>query len=428
MTLSKEQKHVLTAVKNGDNVFMTGPGGTGKSYLIKNICEMFPYKKVQVCALTGCAAELLGSKATTVHRWSGIGVGRGDKSMVVNRVMKKKNIKRNWRKTDVLIVDEVSMMSVKCFELLNLVGQAIRKNERPFGGIQLVFSGDFFQLPPVGEDSDKDTSKYCFESKLWNSVFQETVQLKKMYRQTDPLFSKIMKQVRKGGISKSTFEILKTRILNKANNKSLAYGKKLNPPQIFPKKDSVKSVNAMEMKKLTGESKIYTHKITCPANLSYIPETVIDYEISTLEKDMNGELTLELKIGSRVMCVANLCDKGLVNGSQGVVVDFEDDYPVVEFKNGSVHTIGLHSWASDNIEGVSIEQVPLILSWAITIHKAQGITLDSAIIDAGQNIFEDGQTYVALSRVKTLEGLFLGDFDHTKITADPKVVDYYSSL
>ena len=195
----------------------------------------------------------------------------------------------------------------------------------------------------------------------------------------------------------------------------------------------------MNMKKL--DSSVITYEYEIIETKDYKPpyksdsydidEKYIKYETNQLKKRMNGELTLDLKLGAKVMCVANIGMEGsnkIVNGSQGEIIDFVDNIPIVKFKNGIIKEMTPHTWMSDDIKGLGLKQLPLILSWAISIHKAQGITLDSAIIDIGDNIFEYGQTYVALSRIKTLEGLFLGEFNMLRIMTNPIVTEYYASL
>jgi len=437
--LSPEQQEVLCLVRQGLNVFISGPGGTGKSYLIKLICELYSHKMVKVCALTGCAAELLGCGARTIHSWSGSGMSRGSTYNIINRVYSKKKNRDAWKKVDILIIDEVSMMSVKYFELLDEIGKTIRNSTQPFGGIQLIFSGDFHQLPPIGDESEPDTCKFCFESERWKTTFPNVVLLTHIFRQSDKTFTKILRQVRKGGITQKTHDILNTRLMKKGNK--LSYGTGRKPTIISPIRKEVKSVNDRNMSRLDSELVTYESTIvqggeyeapTIVVNgVTKIDQKYIDYEINQLKKRMNGELTLQLKLGAHVMCVANLDMEGkqqIVNGSQGIIEDIIDGYPVVRYTNGVVKHMTNHSWKSEEIPGLCLMQVPLILSWAITIHKAQGITLDCAIIDAGDKIFEYGQTYVALSRVKSLEGLFLGNFNYKKIKTNPKVTEYYKSL
>ena len=426
--LSDEQREVIESCDKGENIFMSGPGGTGKSYLIKIIVERYPNKNIQVCALTGVAAELLDCNAKTINSWSGTNLIHGDPESIIRNTSKKKKNLSNWRNIDLLIVDEVSMMSKKYFDILDSVGKIIRKNDKPFGGIQLLFSGDFYQLPPVG-DNDIDSSKFCFESNNWKETFNALIELQKIYRQKDEKYMKILRHVRNGQISKKTYDILNSRILNKENN--LSYDKNKNAIIISPLKDLVKHVNKIKMNKLDSDVINYEYRIVKTDEFDCKLSDYVNREIKNLEKHMVADKNLELKIGAWVMCVVNLdlvSEKKIVNGSQGIVEDIIDGYPLVHFKNGVKKIIKYHCRMSDEIEGLGIKQIPLSLCWAITIHKSQGITLDSAIIDAGDNIFEYGQIYVALSRVKSLDGLYLKEFDYKKIKTNPKVIKYYESL
>lgn len=431
LELSAEQIKALEDCDKGLNVFISGPGGTGKSLLIDILNQRYSsVRKLSICALTGVAAELLGCKAKTIHSWSGITSQKNETSVTIDYVLKSKMSMKRWRQTDILIVDEVSMMSKKYFELLDAVGKKIRNNDKPFGGIQLIFLGDFYQLPPVGDDCDIDTGRFCFESDLWNTTFQSTILLTKIFRQSDKLFMKVLKQIRMGGISENSFQTLQKRCLKMGNK--LVIDKNVKPTIISPLKYEVNRINEMNMSKLEGESFTFQSRICKSEDFNEKTHPrILQWEIKHLEKRMNAENELTMKIGSRVMCVVNLDMCGsqqIVNGSQGVVENMIEGIPVVRFKNGVVKLMDYHSWESEDIPGLSIQQIPLILSWAITIHKSQGVTLDSAVIDVGRNIFEYGQTYVALSRVKSLEGLYLTSFNANKIMANPKVKVFYENL
>jgi len=421
---SEEQIKSIAVTDSGSNVFITGPGGTGKSLLIKYLIERYStFKKLMVCALTGVAAELLDCNAKTIHAWSSIIHQNNDINSIYNILKRNKSSISAWKNIDILIVDEVSMMSKKYFELLDGVGKKIRNNDKPFGGIQLIFLGDFYQLPPVG-DSSSDTGKFCFESVLWQKTFPQVVVLTKIFRQKDKLFTKILQQVRKGGISKNSYEILNARVINKIN-------KNMEIPIISPTKHLVNHTNSRNMNKLNSEEITYTSRVVKSDEIINVSENAINFEINQLYKRMNTDKKITLKEGAHVMCIVNLdmCSTNqIVNGSQGKVIGFVNDIPLVKFKNGVTKLMEYHSWKSEEIVGLAVQQIPLILSWAITIHKSQGITLDEAVIDIGSGIFEKGQSYVALSRVKSLDGLYLINFDHNKIMSNPKVKEYYSSI
>ena len=219
MELSPEQEEALRVFTAGQNMFLTGPGGTGKTALIKKIVELCKTtgKKIQVCALTGCAAVLLNCQAKTVHSWAGIGLANGPADLIVKRVITNKYKASAWKKIDVLVIDEVSMMSQKIFEILDSIGKKVRRSHlQPFGGLQIIFSGDFYQLPPVDDKQSEDVtaSAFCFESPLWLETFPSAnvVQLKKIFRQTDEAYTAILNQIRVGKLYKSALEILTPHI------------------------------------------------------------------------------------------------------------------------------------------------------------------------------------------------------------------------
>jgi len=447
MNYSQEQINAFNAYIQRINTFLTGPGGTGKTALIKHI-QKDAYRKgfnIQVCALTGCAAVLLECKAKTLHSWAGIGLGNGTVEQLVNKIMKNRFLKNNWKDTDILIVDEVSMMSQKLFELLDAIGKTVRKCSKPFGGIQLIFSGDFYQLPPVGDRDDIETVRFCFESPLWFQTFRREnhIQLTKIFRQSDPIYQKILNQIREGKLKRSSNEALLNNV-----NRSIPEDCIVRPTKLFPTRNKVDNVNITEMNKLKTDELEFKLKYHSDLEMTatelikrrQFTREQIQTELLYLKGNLRCDEIVKLKIGSQVMCIINIeLENGatLCNGSQGVITRLsEQGLPVVRFNststmsNGTAFetTMGYHVWSSENIPGIGISQLPLILAWALTIHKAQGATLDIAEIDAGSGIFECGQTYVALSRVKSLEGLYLTSFDASKIRVSRKVQEFYNSL
>ncbi len=457
MELSPEQQLAFNKYVVGENIFITGPGGAGKSALIKKIqrhAQEDQGKTVAVCAMTGCAAILLDCGARTVHSWAGIGIANGSNGEIINRVMKSSFKKRAWYETDILIVDEVSMMSQKMFELLDSLGRNIRKNKfmRPFGGIQVIFSGDFYQLPPVGDPDEPDTCKFCFESLEWETVFprENHIQLVKIFRQSDPIYSTILNQLREGKIKRSSVNIL-TECVNREISEDII----IKPTKLFPTKNKVQEININEMANLTtpiveykmkyvndisnsksGVDKVSVKKIKTEDKLKvsgYTQEQILA-ELENIKKNLICEETIQLRIGAQVMCVVNLDVEfsKICNGSQGIIVGFTENkdinVPIVKFTNGVKMAINYHVWPSENIPSIGVAQIPLILSWALTIHKSQGATLDIAEIDAGSGIFECGQTYVALSRVKSLEGLYLTALNVGKIKVNKKVQEFYNRI
>jgi ATP-dependent DNA helicase PIF1 len=440
MDLSYEQKLVFDKYVQGHNIFITGPGGTGKSALIQMIYNnAYSQKKaIQVTALTGCAAVLLNCKAKTLHSWAGIGLGNGTIEQLVNKIKKNKFAKALWKCTDILIVDEVSMLSLKLFNLLNEIGKVIRGNKRQFGGIQLIFSGDFFQLPPVGDRDEPDTQRFCFESDDWNSVFHRDcqIQLVKIFRQTDEIYSTILNQIREGKIRRKSNDLLMQYVGRTFNSNLVA-----EPTKLFPTRNKVENINNTKMDTLVGKITEFSIKYVKDLEMTKLEKTNrcdfsekdIQIELDFLAGNLLCDRELKLKIGSQVMCIVNIqsdTELEICNGSQGIVTCFckINGCPNVKFNNGVERIMGRHIWTSDKIPGIGVAQVPLILAWALTIHKSQGATMDAAEIDVGSGIFECGQTYVALSRVKSLDGLYLTSFDATRIRINKNVKDFYDSL
>ena len=447
-TLNFEQNIIFEKYKNKENVFITGPAGSGKSFLIKKIVNYSKEnnQKIQVCALTGCASILLNCKATTLHRFAGIGLANKNIEDVLNEVFNKKYKLKNWYHLKCLIIDEVSMMSLKILLILDKIGRKLyNKPDIPFGGLQLIFSGDFYQLPPIkSNDTDKEASMFCFEHTLWNEIFPQNNQivLKSIFRQDEKEFLKVLKYVRRGRITHTTKETLEKRVftieeLNKLRQENVI-------TIISPYKKDTDNINTLEYKKLSDdvEKRLYTIKYLKGSRKS---ELIVESEMYNLIINSNSSLkndyeflannimafkTLELKIGTHVMCIANISldsEIQIANGSQGIVVGFNNNLPLVKFNNIiEPILINYYNWNSEVNKNVAVSQIPLIYAWAITIHKSQGLSLDAAIMDIGTSIFEYGQTYVALSRVRNLKGLYLSNFDYTKISANPKVKKFYN--
>ncbi len=447
MELSSEQKYAFEKFKRGENLFITGPGGTGKTRLIDTFSNYCFNAAIpcQVCALTGCAAILL-KNARTIHSWSGIKLAKGDPARVISGALKNKKTRSVWRKTKVLIVDEVSMMSLKIFEIVEEIARNARSSESPFGGMQVVFLGDFYQLPPVGTHGDPDTEKFCFESARWNRAFPiaNHIQLKTIFRQTDPKYKEILLQIRTATLTKENEEILQRHVkrpfLPEEHNGCV-------PIKLFPTRAKTDFLNQSQYNKLDGPEYTFLcdKKMECKTflesgkalSLSQIDSslklshTEIEYEMQSLVSNSNTQETLSLKKGAIVMCTVNLdMDQGICNGSQGIIIGFTEGagFPVVKFVNGITKTINMHYRQSDDYPPLAVGQIPLCLAWALTIHKIQGATLKMADIDVGINVFEYGQTYVALSRVESLEGLYLTAFHSHRIKANELVRQFYATI
>ena len=441
MELSREQQIAFDKYVQGHNIFITGPGGSGKTALIRKIYEHATrcFKDIHVTALTGCAAVLLNCKAKTLHSWAGIGLGNGTIENLVSKIKKNKFTKAIWKKTDILVIDEVSMLSLKLFTLLNEIGKAVRGNRKPFGGIQLILAGDFYQLPPVGDKDEPDTQHFCFESDDWNSVIHRDcqIQLVKIFRQTDEIYCSILNQIREGKIKRKVNDLLLQYV-----GREYATNLVAEPTKLYPTKNKVEQINNFKMSTLNSEEKEYNVKYLKDLEMTKTERALrlefnekdIQVELDFLAGNLVCDKIIKAKIGAQVMCVINIKstegDTLVCNGSQGIIVSYCEytGFPRVKYNNGIEMVMARHVWASDKIPGIGISQVPLILAWALTIHKSQGATLDAAEIDVGSGIFECGQTYVALSRVKSLDGLYLTSFDAKRIRINKKVKDYYEEL
>lgn len=447
--LSFEQQYALDKFKRGENLFITGPGGTGKTTLIKNLIDYAKLnnKKIQVCALTGCASVILNCNARTIHSWSGIKLARGDKSKIIDSILKTKRLLNEWKKINILIVDEVSMMSQKIFELLNEIGKRTRLSKLAFGGIQVVFTGDFFQLPPVCNMDEPESESFCFESPYWYEVFklENHIELQTVFRQNDKDYINILSEIRKGELSNENIKILEKYVKrNYHDEKSL-----IVPTKLFPTRVKADYINSLMFSKLDEDEYHfeYSVKTDCklfidsgkPFNIEQtlkcekMTEEEIEYEINHLINNTCCEKLLKLKKGAFVLCRVNIdIENKICNGTQGIVTNIinngNNTIIEVKFSNGITKLIEPYFWQSEEYPRIAIKQFPLCLAWALTIHKIQGATLSAAEIDIGNSIFEYGQTYVALSRIQSLDGLYLSEFDPMKIRANPKVKEFYKNI
>jgi ATP-dependent DNA helicase PIF1 len=430
MALNEEQQQALTYAIQGKSFFLTGPGGSGKSFLLDKIKTELENRgrKVAVTAMTGCAALLLGRKAKTLHSWACVGLAKEPVTALIAKIRASPKAFRSWLATDTLIVDEVSMLTPEFLEKLSGIAMNVRRDLRSMGGLQVIFVGDFFQLPPVNKDSRNGVpTTFVFESPIWKTIVPLTVQLSKIIRQQDPVFHKILDEARVGQLSKESMEILKTR-------QNLQWQElEIRPTLLFSRRAEVDHVNSSNLKALAGSR--YTYK----AETVKLPiESMRNYDVNSEEArhhiarmDRDGQYTPELvlAVGAQVMLVSNLdFELELVNGSRGVVTGFTEDalhLPIVKFKMGSPVPIGPATWDSDDVEGLQRKQIPLRLAYALTIHKAQGATLDCALIDIGSSTFECGQAYVALSRVRSLDSLYIWDLEEEAFKTNKKVSEFY---
>ena len=420
MELNPGQSHALELIEAGRNIFLTGQGGVGKSSLIKHVKSLWEArgKKIGITSLTGVSAQDL--QGMTIHSWAGIGLGDLSCAELLKKVRKKPQ-KKNWTGIDLLVIDEISMMSPDLLLKLDFVGRAMRRCERAFGGIQLVFSGDFCQLPPVRTDV------FCFECATWTACNLEVVQLTENMRQNDPIFMKILSEVRMGILTQEGRVLLESRLNAKVGGDGIV------PTKLFSHRKAVDETNAIGLAAIPRDNNVLQRftAVDYIAAKTDIPADIKKYYIAALEKSCQARPVLDLIIGCQVILIYNLDVKqGLANGSRGIVVRFEEFRPVVRFLNGLEVLIPVHDW--DVIVGEDIiasrRQIPLILGYALTIHRSQGSTLDCVEIDLSEDIFACGQFYVALSRVRTMEGLSITNLSTKGLISDPKVRNFYAQL
>ncbi len=416
--LSDEQLDVIKSFESGKNIFVTGGAGSGKSYLLSYLKRNYSSLGLEVTASTGIAAVNIGG--VTIHSWSGIGLGNLPIEKIVENLNSAKfsRVRKKIRRARALAIDEISMISADLFELLNKVFQAIRENQKPMGGIQILLFGDFLQLPPVNRGSDSFT--FCFDSNAWRELDLQCFELKGSFRQKDRTFVDVLNNLRFGSLSRNDRDILQSRV-------GLIDGGAIKPTILTTHNLKVDQINLSELKKIPYQEQAFSADYFGDLN-----------KIELLKKNCLASQILSLKVGAQVMMIKNTYQKeGIINGSLGIVRDFSPrkNYPVVEFANGKVLTIAPEEWLIERFDedkkivvvDAGVSQVPLILSWAITIHKSQGLTLDKISCDLS-DAFSPGQVYVALSRARSLEGVFIKSINFDKIFADKNAVNFYRDL
>ena len=423
INLSDKQLKAFDLICKGYNVFLTGPAGSGKSFLLKYFIEWYIKNKekeesrIYITSTTGLSALLIDG--ITINRYSGIGIGDKTVEEYYKKINKHVHIKRRWLNTGVLIIDEISMMNPETFDKLEILAKKIRKNNDPFGGIQIILSGDFLQLPPVNSKS------FCFESFVWDTVISHTIYFDKILRQDDLKMQDVLNNIRIGIVNEDV-----RNILNSCLNKNLSNKDGIVPTLLYSKKNMVTDYNISELNKLIDNG---YHSFTYTSDYEFnksIPKDLISFYKEMLNSQYQIEDNLKFALHSQVMLIVNMPDYKLANGSRGIITGFTDEtYPIVRFLDGISLDIRPYNFSiEENGHLITKIQIPLIYSWAITIHKAQGMTLEFLKTDIGSSIFEYGQAYVVLSRIKNIEGLSLINIDYSKIKAHPKILKYYEKL
>lgn len=470
--LTTEQCNILNTVLAGTSIFFTGAAGTGKSYLLFTIIDSLRrrlrYDQVAVTATTGLAALNIGG--STIHRWGGLGLAKDSVSVIAAKISKRQDLRSRWQNVKVLIIDEVSMLDGDLFDKLEEIARLVRKSSKPFGGIQLVITGDFFQLPPV---SKGQVPQLCFQATSWNRSIQKMSLLTQIFRQTDERLVNLLNALRRGNITKDVVE--QFRMLER----QVAYPDGLEPTQLYPLRRQVDEANKSRMSAIEGREFIYMSE----------DSGLFDNESTQrLLADVMMPSRLALKAGAQVILLVNLSAQ-LVNGSRGRVETFvndevwpilqnlatrwpeiislyntvlndngqissktqawfssmdhhdredlvkvlsrEDRLPVVRFRDQLV----LVERTDQKVEGpppgrpilATRVQIPLLPSWAMSIHKAQGQTVDRLVVDLS-NTFEKGQAYVAVSRARCFDRLQVKGFSTQAVKVDSRVLQFYEKL
>lgn len=419
----------IDIINSNDNIFLTGPGGTGKSYIIKAIME--EVGSDYICtASTGIAA--IPIDGVTLHRALGLGLFKGKVSSLYSQMEKKKGLLQKWRSAKGLIIDEISMADISVFVRASKLMSLIRDDPRPWGGLRLILSGDFLQLPPVEVYQEKDeTYVYLFEHPVWDLLNLRTVILDTPHRFTTRDFFDILSDARHGVLSQRLKDMVKL-----CNRKPVKHETGIVPTVIFPINKDVDAYNKAKLDKLPGKEVMYPATYRSTFNGQDIL-TKKDMK-ERLLKDTRAQDQLILKEGAQVMLMVNTLHDSLCNGSRGVVTSF-DGVPVVRFLNGLELHVKPNTWNVGSPREVDgklewenhrITQIPLRLAYAATAHKTQGMTLDSAYLCVDR-CFTPNHIYVMLSRCKDPEYIYINGWSEeifSQCRPDKKVIDFYSKI
>ncbi len=411
------QEEALSILKTGANVFLTGEPGSGKSHTIRMYADYLRSHGVEpaITASTGIASTHING--LTIHSWSGIGIKTNLTEQDLDRISSSEYISKRVRKAKVLIIDEISMLSPDTLLMVDAVIREVKQNREPFGGLQVIFVGDFFQLPPITKKnfeeynqdifSEKGKGVFAFESSSWKRANPVVCYLSEQHRQEDKVFLDLLSSIRKNVLKDTHKKILERRKISLENISQ-------NTPKLFSHNVDVDTVNNDELQKIDGENEVF--------NMTSMGNEIL---VSILKKGCLSPEKLCLKVGASVMFTKNNQKEGYMNGTLGTVDSFSafTHNPIIKLRNGNLIEIEKADWniEDDGKVKARITQLPLRLAWAITVHKSQGMSLDEAVMDLGK-VFEFGQGYVALSRVRTLSGLYLLGLNDKSLKVHPDVL------
>ena len=400
------QSQALDILKLGYNVYLTGAAGSGKTFLLNAYIDYLKKHEVSVgvTASTGIAATHMDGM--TIHSWCGIGINDKLNNKQLEKIAQKSNIKQRFKNTKVLIIDEVSMLHHYRMDLINEVCRYMKKSPLPFGGLQVILCGDFFQLPPISRFGERE-ARFAYHSDIWREMDIKICYLQEQHRHSDNKLLAVLNAIRSNTVNNETLNYLHGCYNHAAPNK-------ITPTKLYTHNYNVDIINNQELIKINGATRVYRMYGKGNSKL-----------IEALQKSCLAPEELRLKKGAVVMFVKNNYDKGYVNGTLGQVIDFDEDkFPIVETVKGEKICADPEDWniEEDGFIKASVKQIPLRLAWAITVHKSQGMSLDAAEIDLSKS-FEPGMGYVALSRVRTLNGLKLVGLNDMAMKVSEEVLE-----
>lgn len=466
---NEDLNKITELIQKGENLFITGYAGTGKSYILNKLKKKF---QIDVTSTTGLAA--VNVQGQTIHSWAGVGICNKPVKDVIEKILQRTKLKKQITECKILAIDEISMLDARTFDYIDEVLRNMRDGSKPFGGIQVLLFGDFFQLPPVEKESG-----FCFNSKTWQALNLKTIFLEKIYRQSDEKFIKSLNNLRLNRLTEDDLRLFYDREVNYNTYES-------DILHIFSTNKEADNYNTFKFNSVkkplyvfNSIDKIHRKRTIITVEKEKLDERLTNFDLKTLEtfdKSCKAPSALELKEGCRVMLLKNLnFNKGLINGACGTVLELkksesrvgslphqheteqlkkskdcnsrsgiiypfarqheveqsqkDDEHILIQFDNGIEEIIAKHTFEAyrDGEVVVSREQYPLRLAYGITIHKSQGMTLEKLIVDCNR-IFECGQVYVALSRIKSLDGLYLKSFNPKKVWANEEVLSFYQSV
>jgi ATP-dependent DNA helicase PIF1 len=395
------QDQALEILKTGANVFVTGEPGAGKTYTINRYIEWLRERGVEpsITASTGIAATHVGGM--TIHAWSGIGIRRELSDWDLEAMLEREPLVRRVRAARVLVIDEISMLDAHLLNLVDQATRALRGSVRPFGGLQVIFVGDFFQLPPVSKDASAD---FAFTAGAWQAANPLVCYLHEQHRQADAAFLDLLGALRAGKLGPKHRELLHSRAIATSAHPHT---------KLYPHNADVDRINDEALAQLSTPMRVFAMRTEGSKPL-----------VEALKRGCLSPEALSVKEGAAVMFTRNNFEKGYANGTLGVVEGYSvNGHPLVRTRGGALIEADSQEWRIDDGKRTlaKIVQVPLRLAWAITVHKSQGMSLDAATMDLSQ-AFEYGQGYVALSRVRTLGGLYLTGFNERSLQVHPDIV------